>query len=190
MQHSTANRDRDHSIRASGRSVKERHWRRRRDRIFGAGAWAALLLSWSHIPGWTQPATSTASNEGSAIRVQGHVVCLEEEIQKTAGAEIRSDHRHLWGLKTRDGTLYTLLDTLQSEALFLDKRLREKELIVKGRVFPKSQLLEANSLQSVRNGRIYDLYYYCFTCSIKSITPRECACCQQPVELMEVPATP
>ena len=80
-----------------------------------------------------------------------------------------------------------LLRTNLSEALFIDKRLQEKELIIKGRTFPKTQILEAISLQSVHNGIVHELYYYCETCAIRTVAPGDCVCCQAPVELVEKP---
>ena len=82
---------------------------------------------------------------------------------------------------------YTLLRTDLSEALFVDERLHEKTLIITGRTFPKTHLLEAIRLQSVHEGVLHDLYYYCDTCAIRSAAPGDCVCCQAPVELVEKP---
>jgi hypothetical protein len=90
-------------------------------------------------------------------------------------------------LKSADGRLFILLRTRMSEALFMDERLHEKELLVRGRLFPDSQILEALNLKSVRGGKLFDLYYYCDICVIKTVSPEECLCCQGPVELVEEP---
>ena len=77
--------------------------------------------------------------------------------------------------------------TNMSKALFVDKRLHEKELIIRGRTFPQTQILEAISLYSMHDGTIHDLYYYCVTCAIRASAPEDCECCQEPVELTETP---
>ena len=96
-------------------------------------------------------------------------------------------HDHLWGFRTPDGSCYTLLRSKFSEAIFLDARLREKDLLLKARLFPKTQVIEVTTIRSVRHGVVQDLYYYCDICAIKSVSPEPCACCQGPVVLVEQP---
>jgi hypothetical protein len=59
---------------------------------------------------------------------------------------------------------------------------------VKGRVFPKTQVLEVTFIQSVRKGVVHDVFYYCDICVIKFLAPGPCVCCREPVVLMEKPA--
>ena len=94
------------------------------------------------------------------MRVRSRVVCIAEEMHRLYNADVPVEHEDLYGFKTKEGVFYTLLRTNPSEALFVDTRLQEKELIVKGRTFPKTQILEAISIQSVHNSVVYDLYYY------------------------------
>jgi hypothetical protein len=42
-------------------------------------------------------------------------------------------------------------------------------------------------MKSIRGGVVYDLYYYCDICAIKTVAPGPCVCCQAPVELVEKP---
>ncbi|MBI4325048.1 MAG: hypothetical protein HY674_07260 [Chloroflexi bacterium] len=122
------------------------------------------------------------------VRLQGRVICLAEEMHKLFQAHVAARHEHLYGFKAKDGNVYTLLRTKQSEALFVDQRLLNKELIVKGRVFPQTQILEVTgNLQSIREGVVNDLYYYCDICAITTVAPGPCLCCQAPVELVERP---
>ncbi len=121
------------------------------------------------------------------IEVRGRVVCLPEAMHETYETDLPTRHEHVYGFKTVDGRFYTLLRTKLSEALFADKRLHEKELIIKGRTFPHTQILDAVVLRSVRNGVVNDLYYYCDVCEIKTVVPGPCMCCQAPVILVEKP---
>src|SRR5262249_16045671 len=109
-------------------------------------------------------------------------------MHRAHGAELRANHEHLWGLKTGDGSCYTLLPGKYSETIFVDERVRAKELRVKARLFPGSHLLELTSVRSVKEGVLQDLYYYCEVCAIRTVFPKVCACCQQPVILVEKPA--
>ena len=121
------------------------------------------------------------------IRIRGHLVCLSEAMHDLYRADLPTDHEHLYGFETTDGMFYTLLRTNLSEALFVDKRLHQKTLIITGRTFPKTHLLEAIRLQSLYNGVVHDFYYYCDTCAIRAAAPGDCVCCQAPVELVEKP---
>ena len=123
------------------------------------------------------------------VELQGRVVCLLEEMHHRFEADLPTDHEHLLGFKTTQGEYYTLLQSRMSKALFMDARLREKTLVLKGRVFPASRVLEiTGNLHSMKNGQLHELYYFCDICIIKTIAPDPCLCCQAPVELLEVPS--
>lgn len=114
-------------------------------------------------------------------------MCLPEEMHRVHKTDLPARHEHIYGFHAADGSYYTLLRTKLSEALFMDGRLRQKDLLLKGKVLPKTQILDVTSIKSVRNGIVHDLYYYCDICAIESVSPAECACCQGPVELTERP---
>jgi hypothetical protein len=44
-----------------------------------------------------------------------------------------------------------------------------------------------DEIHTVHDGRVYRVRYYCETCNIEAVEPGPCACCQQPVELQEIP---
>lgn len=121
------------------------------------------------------------------IELRGKIVCLAEEMHAHYKVELFGNHEHLYGVKTEDSEYYTLLRTSLAEALFVDERLHEKDLIIKGRVFPKTQLLEVTRFSSIKEGVIHELYYYCDICYIRAVAPGNCDCCQAPVVLIEKP---
>ena len=128
-------------------------------------------------------------NQGNLAEteVRGRIVCLPEAMHELYHTDLPANHEHLYGFKTADGTFYTLLRTKLAEALFVDEQVRKKELILRGHVLPKTQIFEMTSMNSVRNGVICDLYYYCDICAIKTLSPGPCMCCQGPVNLVEKP---
>ena len=152
---------------------------------------AVLALASRAVPECKGQETKTASDKGAQqtneIRLRGRIVCLPEEMHRLYQTHLPTPHEHLYGFKTNDGTFYTLLRTRTSEALFADKRLREMELIVQGRVLPNTQILDVIPVGSFHNGKLYDLYYYCTVCAIRTPIPGICMCCQQPVEFVEKP---
>ena len=132
-------------------------------------------------------ADSKSGEAAPPVELRGRVVCLAEEMHELYQVELPTGHPHLYGFKTADGKYFTLLRNKYSEGLFVDQRLREKELILKGRTFPKTQLFESSVMRSVKNGVTNDVYYFCVICSIKAVGPGQCECCQDPVELVEWP---
>ena len=121
------------------------------------------------------------------VELKGTVVCLAEEMHTHYNVELFKTHEHLYGVKTEGGKYYTLLRTSLAEALFVDERLHGKDLIINGRVFPKTQLLEITRFVSIKDGVVHELYYYCDTCYIRTVAPGDCDCCQAPVVLIERP---
>ena len=121
------------------------------------------------------------------VELRGNIICLAEEMHTHYGVELFKTHEPLYGVKTEDGTYYTLLRTSLAEAIFVDEQLHEKDLIINGRVFPKTQLLEIIRFSSIKDGVVHELYYYCDTCYIRAVAPGNCDCCQAPVVLIEKP---
>jgi len=134
------------------------------------------------------PTLSAETTNNEALReFRGQVVCLPEEMNRVFKTELPTGHAHIYGLRTHDGVFYTILRTRLSEALFVDERLRTKDLLLKARLLPKTQILDVSIIRSVKDGVVQDLYYYCNICDIESVSPEECTCCRGPVELIEKP---
>ncbi|HXX92124.1 MAG TPA: hypothetical protein VEN81_00730 [Planctomycetota bacterium] len=123
----------------------------------------------------------------------GKLVCLIEEMKEKYQAQAAPGHDHLWGFRVDDkaqaggARYYTLFRNAGSEALFVDRRFRDRELRLYGRVFPSSSVLEVSRFQWYREGKLMDVYYWCEVCSIRGVDPGPCACCQAKVELRESP---
>lgn len=155
-----------------------------------------FLLMLAFAMSGATPSGPGAPPKPKEMELHGKIVCLAEEMHTRYNAELFGNHEHLYGIKTVGGTsgpdtgageYYTLLRTSLSEALFVDNRLHEKELIITGRVFPKTRLLEVIRFASIRDGVVHELYYYCDTCYIRTVAPGSCDCCQAPVVLIEKP---
>ena len=157
----------------------------------GGLVFALVVVAAANMEGQNSETAKSPSAKGvgraEEVRIRGHLVCLAEAMHDLYRADLPADHEHLYGFKTVDGKFYTLLRTNLSEALFVDERLHQKTLIITGRTFPKTHLLEAIRLQSVHDEVVHDLYYYCDTCAIRAAAPGDCVCCQAPVELIEKP---
>ncbi len=149
--------------------------------------WAGAVALAGLILGTFAAQESAAPRE---VELEGKLVCLPERMHELYDVPLASGHEHIYGFETADGAFLTLLRTKFSEALFADEEVRKKRLLLKGRVFPKSQVFEVTRIRSVKDNVVHDLFYYCTVCSIESVAPGICSCCQEPVELKEKPLPP
>ena len=155
------------------------------------GGWPCLMIwPWAMYPATNQPPQSLDTAGGAAaeiplVEVRGRVVCLAEEMHRLYQSGLPTGHEHLYGFKADEGKYYTLLRTKFSEALFADERFRQKQLLLKGRLLPGTQLFDVTLMRSIRDGVVYDIYYYCDICDIQAVAPGPCECCQGPTELVE-----
>ena len=122
---------------------------------------------------------------------RGHLVCLAEEMRARHGARVPPVHAHIAGFRVAgklaagEPRYYTILKTAASKALFEDSRYGDETLVLYGRVFVGSAILDVTRCRWIRKGRLYDLFYWCEVCSITSVDPGACACCQGDVEFRE-----
>ena len=129
---------------------------------------------------------SMAGIEGGAsakdVEVQGKVICIDE-----ARGEIPcSGESTRFGFSALGGKRYFFMpDDVRAE-MFRDHRVRERELVVKGRIRPQNQI-EIIKVWSVKNGQRFDIHYFCAVCNIKTHVGGPCWCCQQDFELREDP---
>ncbi len=132
---------------------------------------------------------SNPSEEAQTVSLRGRVVCLTEELQKLYQVLPDCETRgHVYTLKTGEGKLYPFLPVDTAAAVWMDERYRQRELQVTARLFPQTKFIEVIKLQSWRNGKLHDLYYFCDVCNISTHKPGPCECCQEPVEFRETPA--
>ena len=133
------------------------------------------------------PDSTYFQGEGPALTVlRGRAVCLD-----AAGHEVSSLFGCLgtsgrFGFATKDGRLYKFLPVDTMTALFTDARVRQRELQIAARLHPGDQL-EVIKVQSIKEGKLYDIFYYCDVCSITAYVPGLCPCCRNELEFRETP---
>ncbi len=120
------------------------------------------------------------------LTIEGTIVCADDQGSVLSAADTcPASHRH--ALRTDQGELYFFLERDPRAEIFHDARVRARRLRISGWARPGSRI-EIIKLQSVRDGRLYDLYYYCETCNITALVGGQCACCQAELEFRETPA--
>ncbi len=145
-----------------------------------------LFLALFHLtPFFSQEATDQI--HGAADRplavIRGRIVCLDS---RGGGASGCSDSSNNFGLVSADGKRYKFLSADSSTAMFADSRVRQRELQITAKLLPDDKL-EIVTVQSVRDGKLYDIYYFCELCNITAYAPGPCVCCRQELEFRETP---
>jgi hypothetical protein len=149
---------------------------------------ASSLLATGGISTAGETAVVGTIDDARILPLRGRVVCLTEEYQKPYQLTPDCDARgHVYTLKSEDAKYYPFLPTDTAAAVWLDERYRTRDLQVTVRLFPQTNFIEVIKFQSLKNGKLFDLYYYCDICAITAHKPGACECCQEPVEFRETP---
>ncbi len=93
-------------------------------------------------------------------------------------------------LVTDDGTLYTLVKDDESRILFLDAELRKRTFRLTAVKVAGSQMLQVKKVQTIKEGIVYNVDYWCEHCQLAAPEPGRCVCCGAIVALRELPVDP
>lgn len=120
------------------------------------------------------------------VVTKGRVGCLDAQGRPVDSPFACNQPNPRFGLASREGKLYKFLPTDTMTPVFTDSRVRERELQITGRLHGADQL-ELIKVQSIIEGKLYDIYYFCELCNIKAYTPGLCPCCRNELEFRETP---
>jgi len=124
--------------------------------------------------------------DGGFVVARGHVVCLDSLDRPVDSLFSCGNGAARFGLTSRDGKLYKFSPGDAMISVFSDSRVRERELQITGTLHAPNTL-EIIKLQSVKDGKLFDIYYFCELCNIKAYTPGLCPCCRNELEFRETP---
>ena len=116
--------------------------------------------------------------------IRGRIVCLDSTDRGDVVA--CTDAGNNFGMVGADGKRYKFLSTDSSTAMFTDSRVRQRELQITAKLLAGNRL-EIVTVQSVRDGKLYDIYYFCELCNIRAYAPGPCPCCRAELEFRETP---
>jgi hypothetical protein len=152
---------------------------------FGLGLAVALGLAPVLLG---QPETGPAKKAPEKTQTfTGNIVPLGDRLEKF-GARLDPEAASHWlALVTKDGKVYPLIEDDGARLFFQDKSLRNRPMRLTGRLFADTHLLQVLSVNSIRQGKLYDVYYWCDICSIRRRAPGKCECCGGPMQLREEP---
>lgn len=146
--------------------------------ILAAGTAIAALADHPDIP-----------RDPYRTELRGQIVRLDDVLRREYKVALPSDQPGpLVALKTDGGHYYPLLRSDRGRAFFTDKRLLDRSMLLRVRKFPGIPTLQVIFVQSIKEGVLHNLDYYCDVCNISVPEIMQCPCCQADVYLREVPA--
>ncbi len=132
--------------------------------------------------------TISAEPEAKTIQLDGKVVPMAGMLEKFGSRLDPEAAPHWLALVTTDGKVYPLIKDDGSRLFFSDSRLQNRSMRITGRLFQDTHLLQVLSVNSVKNGQLHEIYYWCDICSIRRTELlKKCECCGGPMELHEEP---
>ena len=140
-----------------------------------------VLSMWSALTNSAEPESKTTTLEGKVVPLAG--------ILEKFGSKLDPEAAPQWlALVTNDGKVYPLIKDDGSRLFFADSHLQNRTMRVSGRLFQDTHLLQVLSVNSVKNGQLHEIYYWCDICSIRrNELLKKCDCCGGPMELREEP---
>jgi len=129
-------------------------------------------------------APSMAAQDRAFVIVRGRAVCLDAFDKPVDSPFACSETNPRFGFASKDGKLYRFPQTDSMITVFTDSRVRERELQIAARLRESNQL-ETIKVQSIKDGKLYDIYYFCDVCNIRAYTPGLCPCCRNELEFRE-----
>ena len=112
------------------------------------------------------------------LTYRGKVVTMAEAL-KAKGIEFDPEPvAGQAGLVTPKGEVVALLSDEASRALFLDKRLRDRDAELIGRKVDGTPYFRVVAVRVVEGGVLRTPEYYCEICAISVRYPQICPCCQ------------
>src|SRR2546423_1580583 len=124
------------------------------------------------------------AGQTALVVLRGHVVCLDSAGKRPDSAAACDGQTARFALSTGDGKLHYFSAADAATAMFTDARVRRRELQITAQAAADNQL-EIVRLQSVREGKLYDIYYFCELCNIRAYAAGLCPCCRNEMELRE-----
>ena len=128
------------------------------------------------------------AEEYKEITVRGRVICVDGSGRKLTGGGECDLHKQKLGFAAADGKSFTFWPEDTLGAMLADPRVSKHLLQLIARLHVNNQL-ETIRIEAVREGKLYDLYYFCTVCNITAYAPGPCPCCYQELEFIERPAT-
>jgi hypothetical protein len=166
----------------SGWRAPARLWRR----SFAAAALMAIGTTAIGAPASPESSKPPRGDDAKTESLHGRVVWLAEAMMRLHGVESDADAAQAnVALETRNGELIPIVKDARGRAFFLDARWRNREMELLVKRYSGSPQAKVIRIRTLKNGKKYDLDYWCDICAIPMFELKECECCQGPIRIRE-----
>lgn len=154
--------------------------------IGGRVALAVMMLSCASVfsalaADKGEPSEAT---ERETVTEQGQVVWLAERLDRRYDvSSVPEAKERILALETEDGRLLPLLENVRGRAFRRDERLRKMKVELQARRLEHAPFLQIIRVVELKDGKRYEIDYWCEICAIAMYELKPCDCCQGPIEL-------
>ena len=118
--------------------------------------------------------------------LRGRVVWMASALRRRFGIESDEDAAESTAaLEATDGILYPLVKDFHGRGFWLDPRLRDIDVEIAARRYDKSPAVQIVRWYAIKEGRKYEVDYWCDVCAIPMYELKACECCQGETRLRE-----
>jgi hypothetical protein len=118
--------------------------------------------------------------------LQGRVAYLDESGRRMEGDRNSNPTMPNYELLATNGKRYKFSPDDLIVPIFSESRVRKKELQITA-LLHENDLLELIKVLAVKDGKLFDIYYFCDLCNITAYGPGPCPCCFEPLVFIEKP---
>ena len=147
-----------------------------------------LVMSTVLVLSHTSLGIAAQEKKAQEISLRGYVACVDENGNRLSPDHDCNQNGSSFELLTKEQKRYKFAPTDPLVAMFTESRVRKMELLIKG-LLSEGNRLELAKIQALREGKLFDIFYYCEVCEITAYGPGPCFCCYNPFVYREVLAT-
>jgi hypothetical protein len=130
--------------------------------------------------------SSTVKSKFTTRSLRGKVVFMAEAMQRRYGVQTDADAgEQIVALEAQDGRLYPIVKDFRGRGFLLDSRLRNIDMDLLVRQYEGSPMVQVVRVYTLKDGRKYELDYWCDICAIPMYELKACECCQGPTRIRE-----
>jgi hypothetical protein len=123
-----------------------------------------------------------------SVVLRGKVIELGPYLMQTYQMPMDDDvAKSVMVLLTDSGEVHPIIKDLRSRGYWLDKRLRDRPMELHVHKFAGLPFVRLIDVYSIKEGKKYRVDYWCSVCAITTFEPGPCPCCQEEIQLREVP---
>jgi hypothetical protein len=139
-----------------------------------------VALTAASTPLFWQPIQAV---EPKSASYDGKVVLVKDLLEKSK-IKLDRDAAPLMVAFVVEGKAYPIIKDDGGRRFFKDENLLNKEYRINGRIIGGT-MFQVLSVQSLKDGKPHDIYYWCDICAIRRNEKNACECCGGPMELRE-----